>query len=64
MFEIEKCFYDIKDKIPYGGQRVIVYNSKYDDFINAIFINGQFYDGKRRLTNITRWKGMHNNIEF
>ena len=56
MFNPEKDFFNIKKKIPQEGQRVIAYNNKLDQFIDAVFKNGKFYENDNELINITKWK--------
>ena len=64
MFNPENYFYDVKEKSPQENQRVIAFNSKLDDFIDAVFKDGRFYENDNELANITKWKERSNNIEI
>ena len=55
MFNYEEDFYDIKEKIPESGQKVIVYLNDIDEFSYAVYKNGKFYSDDEELGNITKW---------
>jgi hypothetical protein len=56
MFNYEKDYFDIKEKIPEPSQKVIVYINDIDEFRYAVFKDGKFYnDDDEYLGNITKW---------
>lgn len=64
MFNPEKDFFDVKKKLPEDRQEVLAYNGKLDEFIDAVFLNGKFYENDNELVNITKWADIKNNIVF
>lgn len=64
MFNPERDFFDVKSKLPEDRQRVLAYNGKLDEFINAVFKDGKFYENDNELVNITKWADIKNNIVF
>lgn len=64
MFEPEKNFHNVTKKLPDEGQRVLAFNNKLDQFIDAVFKNGKFYENGHELINITGWIENKDNIEY
>ena len=47
--------FDVNQKLPKQGQKVLVYNYLLEEYIEAVFINGKFYEYDHELINITKW---------
>ena len=62
MLNSEKNFFDVKKKLPEQCQRVLAYNNKLGQFIDAIFVNGKFYERDNELINITKWAELRNRL--
>ena len=55
MIESKNKFFNVNEKLPKQGQKVLVYNYLLEECIGAVFINGKFYEYDHELINITKW---------
>ena len=51
----ENDLYDITEKVPEQGQKIIVYLNEIDDFTYAFYKDGKFYINFKELNNIAKW---------